>query len=169
MDKISELKRRLKLTVGSDPNLPIQAKIVSAEGETCTVELADGFQLSDVRLKATVSDGENYLILTPAEGSDVTLLSSDGTLKNLFVVLADDIEKFRFSHGGLKIEFDGTDGKVSIKNDSVSLYGLFDQLTNLLNGFTLNHPQGPTTGLMPPTMAAVQQFGISFKQLLKDN
>src|SRR5690606_30075826 len=117
----------------------------------------------EVRLKSTVSEGVTYLLQIPAVGSNVTLLSSDGTLKNLFVILFDDVEKFQFSHGGLKIDFDGTDGKVSIKNNSVSLYGLFNQLTNLLNGFTLNHPQGPTTGLMPPTMAAVQQFGISFK------
>jgi len=169
MDKVSELKRRLKLAVGSDPNLPIQAKIVSVEGETCTVELASGFQISEVRLKSTVSEGETYLLQIPKVGSDVTLLSSDGTMGTLFVILFDEVEKFQFSHGGLKINFDGTDGKVSVKNNSVSLYGLFDQLTTLLNGFTLNHPQGPTIGLMPPTMAAVQQLGISFKQLLKDS
>lgn len=169
MDKIQEIKAKLRLTVGAEPNLPIQATVVSVEGETCTVRLASGFEIDDIRLKSTVGDGDNYLLQTPAVGSDVTLLSSDGTVKNMFVVLMDDLESFRFSHGGLKIEFDGADGKVLIKNNQTSLYKLLDDLSMLLKQLKVYTAMGPSGTPLPDTILAIEAFEIGFKQLLKED
>lgn len=166
MEKIKKLKAQLKDAVNAKPLYPIYGVVKSVSGDTCTVQVGD-LELTDVRLKAT-ADGAETLLLIPAVNSRVMMLSSDGSIDNLTIVKIDKVAQVKFSNNGLVLDFDSQSGKLGIKNNSVSLYGLFDQLATLLNGFTLNHPQGPTTGLMPPTQTAVQQFETAFNQLLKD-
>lgn len=166
MDKIKKLREQLKGVVNAQPIYPVYGIVKAISGDTCTVQVGD-LELTDVRLKAT-ADGSENLLLIPAENSNVMMLSSDGSIDNLTIVKMDKVARIKFSQNGLVLDFDSETGKLGVKNNSVSLYGLFDQLTTLLNGFTLNHPQGPTTGLMPPTQAAVQNFQTSFNQLLKN-
>lgn len=170
MDKLSKLKQQLRQVsrtgVESSKSFLIGGKVTAVDVDSCSVDV-NGFVVEDVKLKA-VGNGTNTFLVIPKIGSDVMMISIDGTLDSLWVLKIDELSMLTIYQDGIKIEIDIESGKVGIKNNSVSLYGLFDQLATLLNGFTLNHPQGPTTGLMPPTQTAVQQFETAFNQLLKD-
>lgn len=169
MDKIAEIKKRLKEVVNANPNYPIAGTVTAVDGETCSVKMASGLVLSDVIINATVTDGTDYLLLVPAIASNVLLLSGDGTLSNLYVIKTDQVAQFKFSQNGLKVAFDSADKKISIANESVSLKGLFDDLTTILTGFKVNvvsvgAPSGTPT---PETVALIKEFSTAFKSLLK--
>lgn len=167
MDKLSEVKKRLKEIVGVNPNLPITAIVISVEGDSCTVELKSGLRLSDVKLKATIGGATNYLTPTPKVGSTVVLISLSGNLDNLTIIKFDEIEKLSYKQDGLEFIVDSTDGKVSVKNETVSLLEILNDLATTLKQFKVFTPVGPSGTPLPPTILAIEQFETKFKQLLK--
>jgi len=167
MADLKELKKLIREIVGANSNLPITATVVSVQGESCTVELSSGLVLTDVKLKATISEGNNYMKLVPKKGSTVLLLSLSGDLSNLTVIKVDEIEKLEFKQDGLEILIDSTDGKLEIKNEQVSFKEILADLTSLLNQFKVNTPAGPSTNIMPDTVVLIDAFETKFKQLLK--
>lgn len=168
-DKIAEIKKKLQEVVGANPNYPIVAKVTKAEGETCSIKLVSGLELSDVKLSATVSEGADYLLLEPVIGSAVLVLSGDGTLSNLYVVKVDQVAKFRFSQNGLKVAFDSTDKKINIQNESVSLKDLFTDLANIITNLKVNvlSPNAPSSTITPDVLTLVTQFSTKINGLLK--
>lgn len=168
-DKIAEIKKQLQEVVGANPNYPIVATVTKVEGETCSIKLVSGLSLSDVKLSATVSESDNYLLLEPAVGSDVLVLSGDGTLMNLYVIKVDQIAKFKFSQNGLTVDFDSTDKKVKIENESVSLKKLFDDLVNIITNLKVNviTEDAPSGTITPDVVALLNQFSTSVNGLLK--
>lgn len=165
-DKSAQIKRVLRDIVGADPNHPITGTVLAVDGRSCTVRLTSGLEVSDVRLTATLSDDSDVVELTPAIGSDVVMLSSDGSLRSLMVVKFDRLEKVKLKMGTMELEI-AQDGKLAYKNGGVSLADVFAQLKATLTGFTVNTADGPSTGLAPQTTLAVSQFETMFKQLLK--
>lgn len=165
MDKISQLKANLQKIVNANPNLPVDGIVKSIQNDTCTVEV-DGLELSDVRLKAT-ADGSDTLLIVPAVDSNVLLLSSDGSIDNLTVIKTDKAEKIIYKENGLQVEIDSTDGKVSIKNDSISLIEVLQGLATLLKQFKVYTPAGPSGTPLPDSITAINQFETNFKKILK--
>ena len=165
MDKISQLKTNFQKMVGANPNYPIDGIVKSIQGDTCTVEI-DGLELSDVRLKAT-ADGSDTLLIVPAVDSNVLLLSSDGSIDNLTVIKADKAQKIIFNENGLQVEIDSTDGKVSIKNSSISLIDVLQGLATLLKQLKVYTPAGPSGTPLPDSLTAINQFETNFKKILK--
>lgn len=168
-DKIAEIKKKLQEVVGANPNYPITGKVTTIDGETCSVELVSGLVLSGVKLNASVTDGDDYLLLEPVLKSDVLMLSGDGTLSNLYLIKMDQVAKFKFSKNGLKVEFDSNDKKVNIENGDVSLKDLFTDLANILTGFKVSvlavgAPSGTPT---PDIITLIEQFSTSVNGLLK--
>ena len=168
-DKIAEIKKKLQEVVGANPNYPIVATVTKVDGETCSIKMVSGLELSDVKLSATVCESEDYLLFEPKIGTDVLVLSGDGTLSNLYVIKADQIAKFRFSQNGLKVEFDSTDKKVKIENGSVSLKDLFTDLANIIINLKVNvlAPNAPSSTITPDVIAMVNQFSTAVNSLLK--
>lgn len=78
MDKSVQVKRALAQALGINPNLPITATVVSIENDTCTVKLLSELVLSDIRLKATITDDEDSLLIVPKVDSEVILMSQTG-------------------------------------------------------------------------------------------
>ncbi len=167
MDKISQIKEKLIEVVGVKPNLPITAKVVSVDEDHCTVRLTSGLELSDVKLKATIKEETDFMLMTPAIGSSVIVMSFTGDLDNLFVVKVDQVESIEMKRNGLTIQLDGKDQKVSIKNESVSLKELFSDLSSLLRTFKVYTPAGPSNTPLPQSINAITNFELKFKQLLK--
>ena len=167
MDKTVELKRRLRDIVGAKPNLPITGIVQSVEQDHCTVELKGGFVVSDVKLKATISEGDNYIKLIPKVGSAVVMISFTEDKNNLAIVKIDEIEQVDYKQDGLEVFIDSTDGKVSVKNNQVSLIDVFSDLATLLKQFKVKTPAGPSEGLLPDTLAAIIQLETTFNKLLK--
>lgn len=168
MSKEAEIKKLLREIVGKD-NYLIRGTVTKITGQTCSVKLNSGLEVSDVKLKALITDENDYYLLFPVEGSGVLMLMENNDVRNLTVVKVDKVEKFEFSQNGLKIEFDSKTKKVGIKNNDASLLDIMKELSNVLKGFKVNTTgnAGPSTNVMPDTMNAIGQFETMFNKLLK--
>lgn len=169
MDKLSEIKKKLQAVVGANPNFPIVGTVSALDGETCSVKLVSGLVLSDVKISASVTESEDYLLLEPALNSDVLMLSGDGTLSNLYLIKVDKVGKFKFSQSGMKVEFDSVDKKIKIENGTVNLKDLFTDLATILNSLkvavvAVGAPSGTIT---PDVVTLVSNFSTSVNSLLK--
>lgn len=165
--KGTEVKAKLRGVVGANPNLPIQAKVVAVQNETCTVELVSGLQIEDVRLKASVNNKSNYLLVRPAVGSTVLLLSITGGLEDLAVLQVDEVKNIELKQNGLSILADAEDGRVQIENASVGLKEIFEDLSALLKAFKVFTPAGPSGTPLPNVLLKINAFESKIKQLLK--
>lgn len=168
MSKESEIKRLLREIVGTE-NYLLRGTVTKITGQTCSVKLASGLEVSDVKLKALVTNDNDYYILFPSIGSGVLLLMENNDLRNLTVVKVDKVTKFEFSQNGLIVEFDSEAKKVAIKNNDTSLLNILKELSNVLKGFKVNTTgnAGPSTNVMPDTLSAISQFETMFNKLLK--
>lgn len=167
MSDAAELKRLIRNIVNADANYPVRGEVTAITGQTCTVKLETGLEVTGVRLKATIGEGNDYMLVTPKTGNDVLMLSDDGTLDNLTVIKADRFEKIELYQGGLKVLLDSNDGKVQVKNDSVSLLDLFTIIADFLKQLKVYTSQGPSGTPLPDTIAAIEQWELKVKQLLK--
>ena len=167
MRRGKELKTQLRDIVAANSNLPIQAEVTSLEDDTCSVVLASGLELNDVRLKASIGGDDGYFIQRPKIGSKVMLLSVTGNLDDLMVLKADEIENFEFSSNGLKILIDSEDGKVKIGNGQTNLKKIFQMNVDLLKQFKLFTPSGASGTALPDVVLKINEFEMEFKKLLK--
>ncbi|MBP4140015.1 hypothetical protein [Flavobacterium geliluteum] len=167
MDTPAEIKELIKQIVGANPNLPITGKVVSVEGESCTVKLISGLKVSDVKLKATINGQDDFILVTPKEGSSVIMLSSTGDLNNLTVIKADQFEKMEIRQGGLIMLVDSSDGKISIKNETVTLKEILTDLATLLKSIKVYTGVGPSGTPLPDSVLAIESFESKINQLLK--
>jgi len=167
MAEPSEIRKAMIAAVGANPNLPITAIVQTVEHETCSIKLKSGLVCTDVKLKASVTESENFIKLVPKVGSTVLVLSLSGDINNLAVIKVDEVEKVVFSQDGLEVLIDSTDKKVSIKNESVSLVDVFADLATLLKQFKVATPAGPSGAVLPPTIESIEQLETKFNQLLK--
>ncbi len=105
-----------------------QAKVVSVDNDTCTVKIGD-LTLSDVRLKAIVSEVDGALLITPAVDSVVLVGSLTGDFKDLAVLQVDKFAEVRFdgdSYGGM-VKANELVGRLNaIENDINTLKGVFN-------------------------------------------
>lgn len=169
MGKEAEIKKALKEIVGANPNYPIAGTVTAVDGETCSVKMASGLVLSDVKINASVSESEDYLLLQPAVNSEVLMLSGDGTLSNLYLIKVDKIGKFKFSQSGMKVEFDSVDGKIKIENSTINLKTLFTDLANILNALKVSVVAvgAPSGTITPDVVTLVSSFSTKVNALLK--
>ncbi|MGV8814740.1 MAG: hypothetical protein ACOH2D_11590 [Gelidibacter sp.] len=169
MAELSEIKKKLREIVGANPNLPITAIVNAVQDDHCSVQLASGLVLSDVKLKATITEGGDYFMLVPKVGSTILMMSLTGQLDNLTIIKVDEVEKISYKQNGLDFLIDSTDQKVMIKNENTGLYELFDLLTTLLKEFKVFTPVGPSGTALPPTVLKIEELTTKFKQILKAN
>jgi hypothetical protein len=171
MDKTAKLRESLKDFFKSEFSQMVfaVAKVVSVEGETCTVEIEGQkiFKVSDVRLKPTTGNTYNMLI-TPKTGSYALIASISGDLRDLQVLSADEIDKIEITQENMQIKLDAEAGTLSIENNDVSLFDLFTEITSLLRTkYKVYTPAGPSGLALPDTIAALNAFETNFKKLLK--
>ncbi|RWX00910.1 hypothetical protein [Flavobacterium cerinum] len=163
----ADIKQKLREVVGANPNHPIRGIVTATNGQTCSVKLISGLELPDVRLKVAISDSGDYMLITPKIGTDVLLISGDGTLDDLTILKADQVHKIEIKQGGLVVLFDSADNKVSIKNSEVSLKDIFTDQAALLKQLKVSTPQGPSGTPLPNTILAIEQWETKFNKLLK--
>ncbi|OBX20956.1 MULTISPECIES: hypothetical protein [Bizionia] len=167
MADLSDVKKLLREVVGANPNLPITATVLSVTGDRCKVKLKSGLELTDVKLKATINDSENYILVTPKANSKVQILSLSGRLDNMTVIKVDEVEKIEIVQGELDIIIDSTDNKVGVKNSVCSLKDLFQEFADLLKQLKVYTPAGPSGTPLPDSILAITQLETKFNQLLK--
>lgn len=165
MGKETEIRQAFIKMLDLQSDAFIRGVVKSVSNQTCSVELPGGLIITEVKLKAIISEDEDYIIETPLVGSDVLLT---GTLNDVVVLKCDKIQKFEFSQGGLKVIYDSNDKKVSIKNEQVSLLDVLLEFTNhLKTDYRQYTSQGPTNGALPTSVQAISEIENKFKQLLK--
>jgi len=167
MDKSSQIQAALRKAVGFSPNEPFRGIVTSVDGQTCKIRIASGLEVSDVKLKAIIDDSQDYYMITPEIGSNVLMISGDGTLRDLTVLKVDKVAKFEFRKGDLEFIVDSGDNKVGLKNGEASLKELFQSLADIIKQLKVFTPAGPSGTPLPPTIASVNALEIKFNQLLK--
>lgn len=166
MDKYAKLIDAMRQGIVPPAPMPIMSGLVKAvDGESCTVLIND-VELTDVRLKATINGSANSLIQIPKTGSYVLVGSLTGDLKDLCVLKIDELEKLQYEQDGVKFTIDSTTQKVTVSNDAVNLKDIFQELANLLKAFVVLTPVGPSSGLLPNTLTAIDKFESDFKLIL---
>lgn len=168
MDLPAEIKKALIELIGANPNLPITATIVSVENDTCTIKLLSELVLSDVRLKATISDDTDTLLITPKVGSEVMVMSQTGKLSGLVVIKIDSVETIEYKKGDFEFVLDGTTGKVNLKKAGANFGSLINSLIDTISAAQLITPSGPGT-INPATIAQLNQIKASFNTILNSN
>lgn len=169
MSKASELKRALIEAVGANPNLPINAKVVSIEDNTCSVELAGGLVISDVRLTATINSDSNSFLIVPKTQTDVLIMSQTGKLDGLFILKVDVIETIKYKNADLEFEIDGATGKVTLKKANANLGGLINNLIDTIIGAQITTISGGPGTIAPATVTQLQQIKTGFNLILNSN
>lgn len=168
MDKYRKLGDALKgLFPEESKPLPLfNAEVVSIQGESCTIRL-DELEIDGVRLKATINESGDKLLITPPAGSMVLVGTLTGDLKDLAVVSVDQFERLEYQQNGLKVLIDGTDGKIAISNEATDLKGIFQSLADLLREFKVYTANGPSGTPIATTVQKIMAFETDFKNLLK--
>ena len=167
MTKDQQIKEELRkmMAVGEKVAL-FNAKVISVEGDTCTIQLPSKLELSGVKLRAGVAN-EDGLVAEPKANSLVLIADLQGNLNSLTVVQAEEVAKFRYKQSGLEFLFDSTDKKVQIKNDQTSLADLFQGVVDILTTFAVTTSSGPSGTALPTSLAKIEAWKVKFKQLLK--
>ena len=168
MDIAAEIKKALVELIGANPNLPITATIVSVQNDTCTIKLLSELVLSDVRLKATISDDTDTLLLTPKIGSEVMVMSQTGKLSGLVIIKIDSVEKIQYKKGDFEFELDGTTGKVTLKKAGVNFGSLINSLIDTISAAQIITPSGPGT-INPVTQGLLTNIKTQFNLILNSN
>lgn len=168
MEIAAEIKKALIELIGANPNLPIMATVVSVENDTCTIKLLSDLVLSDVRLKATVSEDTDTLLITPKIGSEVMVISQTGKLSGLVVIKIDSVEKLQYKKGSFEFELHGTTGKLTLKKDGANFGSLIKSLIDTISAAQIITPSGPGT-INPATQAQLTQIKTAFNTILNSN
>lgn len=161
--KINEL---IKQIAGSGKNLPIAGVVTKIDGDTCTVKIAEDFEIEDVKLKATIGD-DQFIIMKPSLGSNVLMLSLSGTLENLTIIKFDKVDQVHLIQNQLEILADASDNKVMLKNDKASMFDLMQDLVDLLKQFQVFTNSGASGYPIPKSIEKITAFEAKFKELLK--
>ena len=140
---------------------------MSIQENSCNVQLLSGLVVSDVKLQATANDNENFTRITPKIGSTVLMVSLDGSLSNLTIIKVDEVERIEYKTDGLEVTIDGTDGKVSVKNNGYSLLTAMNDLAKIIKTLKVHTPVGPSGLPLPDSLTAVALFETNIKTLLK--
>lgn len=182
-----ELIEILKKAILPDAQLPIiTGNVKSVDGDHCTV-VVDGQELTEVRLKATISSTSlnDRVLLTPKVGSLVLIGSLTGDLKDLCVLKIDELDKVEIKQGDFELMADIGNNKVKLKADEIEFNGgvndgmvLLHKLESNLNQLkqyaeTMNQAVGIALGAIDP-MAGSQSFGpyqstMSSQQIVFEN
>lgn len=137
MDKRAQIVQQLSamLTARGAGDGVFTAKVVSVEGLTCTIDY-NGLELSDVRLIPTTSVDGNRVLLIPAKGTYVLVMSDSGDLSNLWVARIDTAEKVEIVCDDISVEV----SKKGVILNGGSLGGMvkIDPLISKLNALENN-------------------------------
>lgn len=165
MDTAAEIKKALVQALGVNPNLPITATVVSIENDTCTVKLLSELVLSDVRLKATITDETDSFLIVPKVDSEVVLMSQTGALSSLMVIKVNSVESIIYKKGEFEFKVDGSTGKVTLKKGTANFGALVSDLIKEISNAIILTPAGPGK-IAPTTKTKLTALDTKFKTLL---
>ena len=168
MQNASAVKKALVMALGVNPNLAITATVVAVKNDTCSVKLLSGLVLSDVRLKATITDDEDSFLIVPQINSEVVLMSQTGELSSLMVIKVNAVESIHYKKGDFEFIVDGATGKVTLKNANTNLGALITQFITEIKTIIILTPSGPGK-VAPSSITKLETLDAKFKTLLNND
>lgn len=168
MSNGAEIKKLLRELLGENPNLPITATVVSVEGQTCTIKLLGDLVLSDIRLKATISEGTDGFLITPKVNSEVIVMSQTGKLSGLMVIKIDEVDKIEYKVSDFEFVVDASTKKVTVKNEQANLSSLVSQLVDTIAGIQIINSDTTTGTVQPQIQTALNDIKAKFKLILNE-
>jgi len=170
--------------MGGTHNVNIMVgKVVSVEGESCTVQVNGRLELTDIRLKATINGKEEKVMLTPKIGSYVLLGSLTGDEKDMTLLKMDEMEKMEYHQDQLSVTINSTDNsvlidadgtvielndRVKVRNKMYSLLELIHEFIDICKGEHHMTNAGPTVQITPMDALLFEEIKDKFSELLKD-
>ncbi len=132
------------------------------EDETVGVEFDDGSELEDVRLKAIVKEGDQFIV-RPAVGSNILIGRIAGSEEYLLIA-ASEIVEVVIKIGNTKLS---VSDKIEIKAGGEDLLSLLkDLIETMINEKHMTNT-GPTISLTPDSVTAYNGIKTRFNNLLK--
>lgn len=128
-----------------------------------TIKFDDTLTLNEVSVKSVINSEKSGLFIEPKIGSIVTVGLIDGKLENLFIIAFSEVVKYHLNTDLVIIE----SKKITLKNEQVSFINLVTELKNVLLGIKVNTPSGPSVGLLPDSITAINQLELNFKKLFE--
>ena len=149
------LIRNIKAAAGPPQLAVYQGEVVAVDGETCTVVFASQ-RVEGVRLRASLAEVEEQLLVVPKVGSAVIVGSLSGDLAELVVLVVDEVERIEINGGKL--------------GGLVNIEPLVDKLNELVRSFNAHTHTIPSGGVIcgeypnaapvsvPKTSGSAQEF-----------
>lgn len=126
MDKYRELGESLRNIGSGGRTITIYQGIVnSVDGNLCEVQIGN-IAIPDVRLRASETDDDGEMLITPKVGTAVTIGSLSGDLSQLVVLQVDHIETIVINGGKLG-------GLINIEQLTEKLNTIEDDINSLKN------------------------------------
>ena len=137
MDTYAEIARAIKaITGGNGGTALFTAEVKSVEGETCTV-LVGELEVPDVLLTPADEGADGKLLITPKEGSQVTVADlSGGELRHLAVVHWGEVEKMSLTAGSIELNGGDNGGLVKIEALTDKINNIEKDINKLKQAFT---------------------------------
>lgn len=148
MDEYRRLQELLRGAGGGRETTLYQGVVKSVEGQTCTVTVGM-VDVPGVRLKASETEDEGRMLVTPKVGTAVTMGSLSGDMAELVVVQVDHVERIEVNGGLLG-------GLVNIEELTAKINELVDAFNSHTHQVTVAHPGGTFTTVKP--MKAANRF-----------
>jgi hypothetical protein len=167
MSDLREIRQRIRDISGlNDLGQPFFiATVTKVSDKDCSV-MYGTLELSEVKLFSIIDPGK--LLIKPKVGSMVIVADlSQGKLRDLAIIKADEVELIKYDQDGLVVEIDSVAKKVNIKNNTTSLTKLFASVSDIISKLTVSTPNGPSGTPLPPTIAAIEKFKMDYQSLLK--
>lgn len=156
-DQLAEFAKRY----GPTAIVPAVVKAVNEDG-TIAVEFADGSEIDDVRLKAIVKEGNQFLIFPKADSNVLIGRISDS--EDFVLIAASEIEEVEIKIGGTLFS---VKEKFVIKTETEDLLTLMTDLIEAMLAEKHMTNSGPTINLTPDSIAKYTALKTRFKTLLK--
>lgn len=137
--------------------------VTKVTGTSCEVSRQELPKLTDVRLHSIAKDLENYIQITPAEGSKVICLEIEGAPEETCIVKYGEIESFKVIIEGCEISTVG--GKMNLKNTETSLKSILNSLFQVLQSAVIQTPAGPGS-FSPGNIQSFQEMNTNTNKLL---
>lgn len=152
MDIYAQIRRKLEEIAGStvEGTALFTAQVKSVEGETCTV-IVGGLEVPDVLLTPADEGADGKLVITPRQGSMVTVADlSGGELRRLAVVHWGEVEKISCTCDNVEFNGGNLGGLVKIEKLTEKINELvrvFNSHTHTVTGNAMmGQTQLPVTG-----------------------
>lgn len=146
MNEYSELRELLQRIGGGKAITIYQGTVNSVQGCLCEVQVG-GLAVPGVRLRASETDDDGEMLLTPKVGSAVTFGSLSGDLSQLVVLQVDHIETIVINGGKLG-------GLINIEQLTDKINELVKTFNQHTHQVTVAHPGGTFTTVAPGSTAS---------------